>query len=86
MSLLLLGVVILFTYLKADVLINRKDVDVLSTVNDNFYTPDDVINFDNGLNIAAAFIAFDSNPEPILDPTYGELAFNHYYWGVQEDG
>ena len=82
MSLLLIGVVILFAYLKADVLINRKDVDVLSTINDNFYTPDDVIDFSNGLNIAAAFLRFDSDPEPTLDPTYGELAFMHYYWGI----
>ena len=82
MSLILIGVLLLFTYLKADVLINKKDVDVLSTINDNFYTPDDVINSSNSFRVAAAFTAFDSNTEVILDPSYGELVFMHYYWGV----
>ena len=82
MSLILIGILLLFTYLKADVLINKKDVDVLSTINDNFYTPDDIINSENGFRVAAAFTAFDSNKEVILDPTYGELVFKHYYWGI----
>lgn len=82
MSLILLGVLLLFTYLKADVLINKKDVDVLSTINDNFYTSDDIFDSSHGFNVAAAFTAFDSNTEVILDPTYGELVFMHYYWGV----
>lgn len=40
----------------------------------------------NWFNIAAAFTGFDSETEDILDPTYGELVFMHYYWGIQEDG
>lgn len=56
-----------------DVLINKKDVDVLSTLNDLHFTPDDIFNYSNGLNIAVAFTAYDSNPEPILDPTYGTI-------------
>ena len=36
--------------------------------------------------MAVAFTAYDSNPEPILDPTYGELVFNHFMWGPQPDG
>ena len=45
-SLILLGVMIIFTYLKADVLIQKKDVDVLSTVNDRHFTPEDKINYE----------------------------------------
>lgn len=78
--------VLMYAYLKADVLYNKKDVDILSTTNDNFFTPDNVINYENGFNIATAFTAFDSETEEILDPTIGELVFTHYYWGVQEDG
>lgn len=85
-SLILFIIVLGFAYLKADVLINKKDVDILSTSNDSFFTPDDVIKFSKGFNIAAAFSAFDSETEDILDPTYGEIAFMHYAWGVQEDG
>ena len=90
LSFILIAVVLLFSYLKADVLWNKKDVDVLSTVNDNYFTPDTpgyIIDYKtNGFNIAAAFTAYDSETEEILDPTYGELVFKHYYWGVQEDG
>ena len=85
-SFVLFLIVLLFAYLKADVLINKKDVDILSTLNDNFFTPDDVIDYKSGFNIAAAFTAYDSETEDILDPTYGEIVFMHYYWGVQEDG
>ena len=82
-----ISLVVSFTMLKAEVLLNRKDVDVLSTINDRFFTPDDVINYEqNGFNIAAAFTAYDSSEEDILDPSYGELVFKHYYWGLQEDG
>ena len=43
-SLSLLIVVIAFTYQKVDVLINKRDVDILSTVNENFFTADEVFN------------------------------------------
>ena len=49
-------------------------------------TPGYLINYkDNKFNIAAAFIEFDSETEEILDPKYGKLVFQSYYWGVQED-
>ena len=68
----------------------QKNVDILFTVNDNYFKPDTpgyLINYkDNDFNIAAAFTAFDSETEEILDPTYVELVFERYYWGVQEDG
>ena len=41
-----ISLVVSFTMLKAEVLLNRKDVDVLSTINDRFFTPDDVINYE----------------------------------------
>ena len=86
-SFILIILVCMFTYLKIDVLVNKKDVDIMSTINDNFYTPEDVLSYKSiGFNIAAGFTAFDSETEDILDPTYGEIVFNHYYWGEQEDG
>ena len=34
-----------------------------------------------------AFSDYSSDLEPILDPSYGSLVFNHYYWGqINEDG
>ena len=80
-SLALVFILALYAYQKADVLVGRKDVDVLSTVNDLAFTPDDIFDYSKGFNLAVAFTAYDSNPEPILDPTIGELVFNHYEWG-----
>ena len=65
-------------------MISKKDVDILSTVNDDTYTSDDVFDYKNGFNIAVAFTAFDSETEWILDPTYGSLVFNHLSWGQDE--
>ena len=66
--------------MKLDILIARKDVDILQTT--NFLHYDDVSNFTsvNGFNIAVGFTAYDTNTEWILDPTYGELVFNHHSW------
>ena len=51
-----------------------------------YHTPDFTFSHKNNkLNIAAGFTAYDSDPEPILDPTYGELVFNQYRWGQPED-
>lgn len=30
--------------------------------------------------------AFDDNPEPILDPTYGELVIRYEKWGTKPNG
>jgi len=86
MTLGLLFVVLIYAFVKADVLLNSKDVDVLSTVNDMHFSPDDEFTYDNGFSIAAGFTEYDSNPEPILDPTIGEVVFNHYRWGPEPDG
>ncbi len=65
----------------------KKDVNILTTINDMFFTPDYVFSYEtNGFNFAAGFTAYDSNPEPTLDPTYGSLLFYHYRWGMPEDG
>ena len=86
MSIFITIVIILFTCLKADVLIQKKDVDILSTIYDRYFTNEDVFNYENGFNVAAAFTKFNSDTEFILDPKYGELVFQHYFWGLQQDG
>ena len=85
-SLILISVLCMFAVLKFEVLINKKDVDIMSTINDNYFTPNDKITSANGLNIAVAFTKYDSDTEDILDPTYGEIVFMRYFWGTQEDG
>ena len=86
LTLALLVVVVIYAFFKADILINAKDVSVLSTINDMYFSPDDAFTYDKGFNIAVGFTAYDSNPEPILDPTIGEVVFNHLRWGPELDG
>ena len=85
LSILLFITMSCYVYLKADVLIAKKDVDVLSTVNDLFFTYEDVISYENGFNFAVAFTAYDNDEEPILDPSYGEIVFNHFKWGTDAE-
>ena len=67
-------------------LFERKDVDVLQTLEMNTFADDYKFTFQNGFNLAVAFTAFDDEPEPILDKSYGEIVFLHSYWGETEDG
>ena len=74
-TIVMLIVITLYAYQKYDVLRHRKDVNVLSTVNKLFFPDDESFTFDNGLNIAVAFSAYDSEQEWVLDRRYGELYF-----------
>ena len=71
LSFLLMCVTILFAYQKYDVLVGKKDVDILSSTRDSFFTDQDVFDSKNGFAFAVAFTAYDSNPEPILEDKYG---------------
>ena len=85
-SLLLFISIMAFTMQKADVLLNRNDTDILSTMLDLHFSDEDVFGYENGLNLAVAFTAYDNEREWILDPSYGELVFNHFSWGPNPDG
>lgn len=50
------------------------------------FTDDDIFSYKNGLNVAMAFTAYDTEKSYILDETYGELIFNSYAWGPNPDG
>ena len=46
----------------------------------------DSFGFDDGLNFAIAFSAYDSSREYQLPPEYGEIAVNHLSWGPDPNG
>mmetsp|Transcript_9947 Transcript_9947/g.12400 ORF Transcript_9947/g.12400 Transcript_9947/m.12400 type:complete len:147 (+) Transcript_9947:175-615(+) len=85
-SVFLLTITCLYAYIKFDVLINRKDVDVLTANRDMFYSDDFIFGYEQGFNVAAAFTAYDSETEWILDKKYGEIFFNGFAWGPRPDG
>ena len=84
-SLVLAAVVIMYCLQKAHILYAKKDVDILSTINDGAFTPDDIFDNSNGFAFAASFTAYDSETENILLPEYGQIVFNAYSWGYDEN-
>ena len=86
LSLMILSLTVLYSYQKIEVLIEKKDVDVLSATKDLVFSDQDKFTYQNGFNIAAAFSEFNNNKEWELDPSYGTLVFNSYEWGIGPDG
>ena len=85
-SIMLFSLLGLYTLQKLQVLITKNDVNLLTMPTFNALTDKDEFDFSMGFNIAAAFINYDNNTEPIDDPTVGELVFNHFKWGQDADG
>ena len=80
-TLFLFMLICMYGYQKMDVLVAKKDVDMLSAVLDYYYDEDFTFNYNNGFNIAVAFTAYDDETEWILDDSYGEIVFNAFSWG-----
>ena len=70
-SILLIFVTLWYANFKFEVLLHKKDVNILSTIKDLHYNEDFIFDSSNGLNIAVAFTAYDDEKEWILDPSYG---------------
>ena len=85
-TILIFLMTLLYTVQKFEVLIAKKDVDVLSAKKDLVLSSEDEFSYQNGFNIAVAFTEFNSNQEWELDPKYGTLVINSYSWGVDPDG
>lgn len=78
--------VLAYAYQKFDVWIAKKDVDIMASLNEGVFDESYEFTHEQGFAVAVAFTAYDSNPEPILDKAIGELVFEHYTWGTDEDG
>ena len=83
-SLFLLVLTLIYAYFKFEVLLQKSDANILSTVNDLHFTDDFVFDYSNGFRTAIAFTAYDNERDVILDPTYGELIFNAVSWGERD--
>ena len=51
--------ILMYAYLKADVWLNKKDIDIMSSTMTDNLTSDYIISRDEGLNLAIAFTEFD---------------------------
>ena len=85
-TLMILIVIALYAYLKAWILLQRKDVKLVQIMHDSHHSAELEFGYENGLNIAAAFSAYDNQRERILDPSYGELVFMASDWRLEADG
>ena len=58
-TIILAVIVIGYATVKADVLVHKKEIDIMSVVLKDFYTPEESFNYSQGLNFAVAFTAYD---------------------------
>ena len=63
LTILVYSVVLMYTYLKVDTFINKKDVDIMSTKMIDHLSSDYIVSHDIGLNLAIAFTDYDTNQE-----------------------
>lgn len=84
-SLILAIVVIAYTNHKIDVWLNKMDIEIITAKQVGYFDEDYVFSFEQGLNFAIAFTAYDQETEDILDPSYGKLMFARYEWGERAD-
>ena len=67
-------------------LYNKKDIDVVSATKDLVFTDDDIFDYRNGFNVAAAFTTYDEIYDWELPPRIGQLVINAFQWGNDENG
>ena len=85
-SIILLLVLLTYTFQKLDVLINKKDVDLLTVAAVNALNDDAIFDATNGFGVAVALTSYSATEPVFHDPTIGEVIFNHYKWGDNPDG
>ena len=76
LSIIMMFMVGLYAYQKTEVFLLKKGVDITSATNDSFFDDEYEFSYEDGLNFAMAFTAYDEVSEPILAPEYGKIVFN----------
>ena len=76
----------IFLYSKILIMYNVSQVTIISNEVEGAFTQEDEFTAGQGFFVAAALTEYDSNTEPIEDPTYGTLDVIHNIWDVKDDG
>ena len=84
-SLLLTVVMFAYTVQKIEVMISKKDIDILTALYDSYLDSDFDFGAKQGFNIAIKWQSLADEKET-LDPSIGKLSFKYSEWGYQEDG
>lgn len=85
-SILLFIVVLGYTAQKCEILINKRDVDIMSVTKKDYYSQHEQFSFSQGLDFAVAFTGYDDETEYLLDPSIAELIYESYEFGLDEGG
>lgn len=85
-SFIIMSLLVLYSAQKIEIFINRKDVNIVYSVRDSYYTDTDTFSGTEGFNIAVAFTGFDSVKENILKREYAQIKFNYDVVIVTEQG
>ena len=81
MTIALIVLICVFASMKVEML-NKEFVEgaeplkIMTTTKQRAYLPTDTFSYENGLNMAVAFTAYDNDEAYLLDPSYGEIIFN----------
>ena len=65
-------------------MITKKDVDILTNVNDSYFDSNNIFGADQGLNLAVAFVN-PSDPLDTLDKSIGRLYLSYSEWGYSQE-
>lgn len=60
-SIIWVTIIIVYGATKIDTLVNKKSISILTTYNDLYFKDSQSFDYDQGLNIAVAFTAYDGN-------------------------
>ena len=86
-SFLLFVILVVYAYYKLSIMINKKAVDILSAVKQDFFEPEYTFGSKQGFNIAVAvFDPFDPSSYRQLDRSYGQVRFLKFSWGPNDKG
>ena len=84
-SLIFIMISLVFLYSKIMVLVNVSRITVISNYQVGALTYEDKYTGEDGFFVAAALTKYDSETEPIDDPTYGDLTMEYYGWGYEDE-
>ena len=69
---------------KLEILINKKDVDIMSVLKKDYFSEDQPFQYEQGLEFAEAFTAYDQETDIILDPSIGRIVYETYEFGYDD--
>ena len=82
----LMAFMLMYSYQKAEILINKKDAKIFYTEQVANITDNEVFDTKMGLKIAVALVSWGEITEIELTKEYGEIAFYRNAWTTDDNG